>query len=81
MRFLQRACIHSAWLLPSKADAHSGAVQPQRCFIAPPSQPRQAKMREAEERRKQEAAAEKERRLQKTNAAGSRPKFSFKLGA
>ncbi|KAI7845169.1 hypothetical protein COHA_001214 [Chlorella ohadii] len=41
----------------------------------------QAKMREAEERRKQEAAAEKERRLQKNNAAGNRPKFSFKLGA
>ncbi len=40
----------------------------------------QAKMREAEERRRQEVAAEKERRLAKTHAAASRPKLAFKLG-
>ena len=42
--------------------------------------PLQAKMREAEERRKQEAQLERERRQNaKGNAAASRPKFSFKL--
>jgi hypothetical protein len=40
----------------------------------------QAKMREAEERRKQEAQLERERRQNaKGNAAANRPKFSFKL--
>ena len=40
----------------------------------------QTKMREAEERRRQEQQLERERRESaKSNAAASRPKFSFKL--
>lgn len=37
-------------------------------------------MREAEERRRQEAQAEKGRRAARGSTASARPKFSFKLG-